>query len=181
MELSGEVNKAIHIFEVVLRNAIVREWNNHFTCTEWPMNKLGIPSTRKYQDIFDDIDTATIRTKKRHPNNGDVIASLMLGFWKKMLSSKFDVQNIHFVKNIFPNKAYWSPRTTDDIENLYKQIETIWDLRNRVAHHEPIFHLRDLRQKFSLILEIIEMVDRDSLYLLQESKFEKLMNDGWDK
>lgn len=180
MELSSELNKAIHIFEVVLRNAVVREWNSLNSCNDWPMNKVGISTAKKYEDMFRDIDKAIYRTKKRNPNNGDVISCLMLGFWKKMLSSKFDVQNVRIVKKIFPNKVSWKPKLVDEIGDIHKKIELIWKLRNRVAHHEPIFHLRDIKENYDLILEMIEMIDRDSLFLLDENKFQDLLRTGWD-
>ena len=103
MELSGELNKAIHILEVVLRNSIVNEWNIFLNDTQWPLSKNRIPVSKKYLDILDDISKAQKRLRG-NSSNDDLVAALTLGFWKKILSSKFDVQNKMIVKKYFQIK-----------------------------------------------------------------------------
>ena len=179
MELGGEINKAIHVFEVLLRNSIVNNWNLHFGETEWPLNKRHIHNSKKYEDIFKDIDNAT-KIIKNHYTNDDIVAALTLGFWKKMLSSKFDVQNINLIKKIFPFRRSWQPRLVTDIGIIYDAIEIVWKLRNRIAHHEPIFHRADLINQYEIIVELIQSIDEESLYLLKNNRFKQLLKDGWN-
>jgi hypothetical protein len=178
MELAGEINKAIHVFEVLLRNSIVVNWNLHFIDTDWPLNKKHIHNSKKYDDVLKDIDNA-IKIIKNHYTNDDIVAALTLGFWKKMLSSKFDVQNINLVKKIFPYRKSWQRRLVTDIRIIYDSIEIVWRLRNRIAHHEPIFHRADLINQYEIIVELIQSIDEESLYLLRDNRFKQLFKNGW--
>lgn len=178
MELSGELNKAIHILEVVLRNSIVNEWNIFLNDTQWPLSKNRIPVSKKYLDILDDISKAKKRLRG-NSSNDDLVAALTLGFWKKILSSKFDVQNKMIVKKIFPNKDNWRSDVLIDLSELHTNIEIVWKLRNRIAHHEPIFHRRTLYAEFNLITEMICLINNESIYLLKENQFKNLLIKGW--
>ena len=181
MELSAEVGKAIHIFEVLLRNSITKNWNEINNCSDWPQNKIGIPKEKAYERILEDIDGAKKRVKKKDINNDDVIASLMLGFWLRMLEPKFDEQNILLIKKIFSNKRDWNSRLITDIRKLHEDIDKISYLRNRISHHEPIFHWRDLGEKYDLIVNLIKYIDEESLYLLRENQLKYLLTSGWNK
>jgi hypothetical protein len=178
MELSGELNKAIHVFEVILRNSIVNEWNIFLNDTLWPSSKNRIPQSKKYQDILDDINKAQ---KRLRPNssNDDLVAALTLGFWKKIFSSKFDVQNKKIVKKIFPNKDNWKNDLLVDLSDLQMNIEIVWKLRNRIAHHEPVFHRKTLNSEYDLIIEMIRLINKESIYLLKENQFKNLLKNGW--
>ena len=60
-------------------------------------------------------------------------------FWRKLLSA------------VFPNApAYLRKR-----DEIHARLDRIRRLRNRVFHHEPIWHLRDLPEQHRLILETI--------------------------
>jgi hypothetical protein len=69
-------------------------------------------------------------------SDGKVIAELTLFFWKRMFSEDYE----HALwkpslKRIFPNIAL---RRAD----VAKQLEVIYQTRNRLAHHEPVYERR---------------------------------------
>lgn len=82
--------------------------------------------------------------------NGQVIAQLSLYFWKRLFSK--DYENTLWkrsLKSIFPNK-------TLDRTDVSDALEIIYQARNRIAHHEPIFDLR-----LAELLGAIEFVYRN--------------------
>lgn len=178
IEISSEINKAIHILEVVLRNQISKEWNASLGVTNWPMSKQGIALGGKYQTMHDKIDQAMARVGSS-AKNGQVIAELSLGFWIHLFDSKFDVKNIKLIKGIFPHRSQWNKSLTVEIKNIRKDLGYIADLRNRIAHHEPIFHQRDLNQKYDLILCYISEINPSCLDLVNHTAYKNWRANGW--
>ena len=76
-------------------------------------------------------------------------AELGFGFWENMFLEKYTRDlwvNLH---DSFPHL----PSTVD--QQIFKaKCEKIRDLRNKIAHHEPIFH-RNLSQDYAHCLELI--------------------------
>ena len=69
-------------------------------------------------------------------SDGKIIAELTMFFWKRMFSEDYE----HALwkpslKRIFPNTAL---RRAD----VAKQLEVIYQTRNRLAHHEPVYERR---------------------------------------
>lgn len=178
IEVSAEVSKAVHILEVVLRNQLAHEWNKFLSCSDWPMNKQGIPTTNKFQRMHQKIDEAISRAGGSH-KNGKVIAELSFGFWVHLFDSKFDVQNIKLIQRILPQRTQWDKALTKEIKNIRDDFQMINELRNRVAHHEPIFHQKDLDQKYTLIIRYISEINPACLDLVNQIKFHEWRKDRW--
>lgn len=178
IEISTELNKAIHILEVVLRNQLSHEWNRFLDCTEWPMNKQGIPMTSKFQRMHTKINEAISRAGGSH-KNGKVIAELSFGFWVHLFDSKFDVQNIKLIQRILPLRNDWNKALTLEIKKIRNDFQLINELRNRVAHHEPIFHQKDLDQKYDLIVKYISEINPACLALVPQYKFREWRKNKW--
>ena len=70
------------------------------------------------------------------PTHGQVISQTTLAFWKRLYGS--DYSNSLWkpsLKKVFPNKSL----SRGDISAA---LETIYSIRNRVAHHEPVYGQR---------------------------------------
>lgn len=78
-----------------------------------------------------------------------VIPELPFYFWQSMFTKRFDnkIWDMNFTK-IFPNA------TPQDKATFYTDLDKLRKLRNRIAHHEPIFD-RNLAENYHLILKII--------------------------
>lgn len=66
-----------------------------------------------------------------------IVADLSIGFWVGLLSAGYEVPLTwkHKLREIFPNAGNLDRKT------IHEQCDNLADLRNRIAHHEPIFHL----------------------------------------
>jgi len=84
--------------------------------------------------------THSQRAKKRQTaitvSDGKVIAELTMYFWKKMYSSDYEETLWKTaLKRTFPNKKLKR-------SNISPHLETIYQTRNRLAHHEPVYGWR---------------------------------------
>lgn len=86
-----------------------------------------------------------------------LITQLPFGFWKHLLSSRH--QTTLWASNFrhaFPELASKRRAT------VYQAVEAAVELRNRIAHHEPIFN-RHLGRDLAQIQEIIGWISPDAL------------------
>lgn len=80
--------------------------------------------------------------------NGQVIAQLTLFFWKRLFSTEYEHSLWRPVlKRVFPDKAL---RRAD----VAAQLERIYQTRNRIAHHEPVYgyRLRDATAAIAFVV-----------------------------
>ena len=90
----------------------------------------------------------------------DVVAGLDFGFWTIMLGSRFE-QTLWrtILYHAFPHYARITGNPLDR-RAVEKRFNALRDLRNRVMHHEPLFH-RSLAQDFADISEAVSWMYDD--------------------
>jgi hypothetical protein len=77
-----------------------------------------------------------IRQRSLSVSNGQLIAQLTLFFWKRLFSAEYESALWQPVlKRVFPDKSL---RRAD----VAAQLERIYQTRNRIAHHEPVYGYR---------------------------------------
>lgn len=149
---SGAFFPCLHICEVTIRNAVSEvlfklhgnqwPWDNGFVNT--------LPNPRKGDNPRRNLEYA--RDKSSDVNK--VIPELSFVFWQNMLTSRHDdrLWLPHF-RSTFPN-------TDNNIGiktlrgEMHKDLGRIRKLRNRIAHHEPIFS-RKLDEDYEAIIKVI--------------------------
>lgn len=84
------------------------------------------------------------------PTNSSVVADLSVGFWVGLLGKSTDIPYAwrYNLIRVFPNDKHLTR------EAVSKRCEALLSLRNRVAHHEPIFHLdlKDLHGSLQMLV-----------------------------
>lgn len=83
-----------------------------------------------------------------------MIAELKFVFWEKMFTSRHDnrIWNQH-LKRVLPNLS--TVRTTaEHRKRIFEDLNKIRLLRNRIAHHEPIFS-RNLCEDLKIIEQLV--------------------------
>lgn len=129
--------------EIVVRNAM------HELLTVWSTDQWGEPrwyddpshllSDRGRQDVAEARRRATARGRAETP--GRVIAELPLGFWRYLLSGRYErTLWLQCLRQAWPGLDGQGLRR--DAHNVLRDLHV---LRNRIAHHEPI-HNRPLRE-----------------------------------
>lgn len=101
----------------------------------------GIPVGRTHEEI------SKARQKTIIVADGQVIAQLTMAFWKRLFSTEYEhtLWN-RSLKHIFPDKQLKR-------SHVAVQFEEIYQARNRIAHHEPIYDKRLER-----VLKAVEFV-----------------------
>jgi hypothetical protein len=140
-QLSGSFMAPLHVCEVVVRNAI----SDALTAVygdRWPWSlvfQTSLPSPRGGYNPRSDLQSA----RRHKTTTGKVIPELKFVFWQKMFTARYDerVWDIH-LRRVLPNLD--AAKTVTELrQKIYADLEHVRLLRNRIAHHEPIFK-RDL-------------------------------------
>jgi hypothetical protein len=150
-QVSAAMLSPLHMCEVVIRNAISDALTAEYG-DRWPWNSAfegSLPTRGKFNM------RAHLQEKRKGKlTTGKVIPELSFMFWEKMFTGRFDFQiwNKHLT-NVMPYlNSSWNTQVARG--RINKDLNKIRELRNRIAHHEPIFS-RPLAAEFSLIEELI--------------------------
>jgi hypothetical protein len=155
-DISAAMLSPLHVCEVVMRNA-VSEAIEAAHGPRWPwdggfIRSLPQPSGAGYYAASKDLTSAT-RSKT---TTGQVIPDLKFVFWQKMFTSRFDARLWnHHLRTVLPHApASLSVRAVCAL--VYDELEHLRKLRNRIAHHEPIFQ-RNLSSDFEKINDLVAL------------------------
>jgi hypothetical protein len=81
-------------------------------------------------------DHSLARQRQIPVENGQVIAQLTMFFWKRLYSADYEQQLWRTsLKRVFPDKKLQRSTVADQLERIYQ-------VRNRIAHHEPVYGRR---------------------------------------
>ena len=139
LKLSQELFTIISCFEIALRNAI----DAHYTLTlgnNWLQNSAspgGSFDNRNCQFAQTSIND-TIRKLNHHYTHFKLVAELGFGFWRYMFAPHQFRACGKTLLQIFPSKSRSTPLIQYNQTYIFNQLHAINDLRNRIAHHEPI-------------------------------------------
>ncbi|BDC48007.1 hypothetical protein F183_A03230 [Bryobacterales bacterium F-183] len=142
----------LHICEVVIRNAVAEGLEATYGA-KWPWSAVfeaSLPSAAVGYN-----QRLNLRQERdRHSTTGKVIAELKFVFWQKMFTRRHDTRlwDRH-LRYLFPRLDPAQP-VAELRDVIYNDLEQIRLLRNRIAHHEPIFS-RDLASDFQRIHALI--------------------------
>jgi len=143
----------LHICEVVLRNAIADALEQAYG-SKWPWSQGFERSLRDPASEWSP-RRELVGVRRRFRNPSQVIPELKFAFWQDMMTQRHDRRlwdsGIHLV---FPNLD--SRVSTSQLRHgIYLDIKTLRELRNRIAHHEPILK-RDLMDDYQRMVRLVE-------------------------
>ncbi len=96
------------------------------------------------------------RAAAKQPTPGQVIAELPLGFWRFTARGYWTSIWRSYLSHAFPH-APGVPQAAD----MDRQLDAIIKLRNRIAHHEPLGSVADIRRRVADILAIGTSISPD--------------------
>lgn len=175
LNLSQELFTVISCFEIALRNAINKHYLVEFGI-DWLRNSAAIggifdnPACHKTANIINN------SVKKLGANyfHSKLLAEMDFGFWRYLFAQpQFNAAGQNLL-HIFPSKPRSTPNVQYNQRFIFNELEKINDLRNRLAHHEPVsFQLgRPIkstsyaRQHYILILQLFQWMQIDEAALL---------------
>lgn len=149
--------------EIILRNALSKQMEllHHRRGYRgmWFDDPFGLLDQRHHEDIA----KAMLRLQRDHyPIKQDrMITVLSFGFWRFLLSARYEhTLWIPALRNAFPH-APTSRRTY-----IARRVEHLHHLRNRIAHHEPVYPRR-LNRDMEDALEVVAAINPKSATWLE--------------
>jgi hypothetical protein len=157
--LSRQLYGVIGVFEVILRNSIDR----HMIAQqgdEWLENASApggyFDISVGCEDIFHYVQEAIHKLGAKYTHDA-LIAKLTFGFWTYMFAPKEFAASGSTLLVAFPNRPFGTKQKV-----IFQNLIKINDLRNRIAHHEPICFENNTvstnraERRYKLILELLE-------------------------
>lgn len=142
----------LQTLEVTLRNAI----NSRFSSSHG-VRWFDDPQVLRAAElrIVGEV-TQQLYDRGRQPTPGSVVAELSYGFWVALFANAYDTTiwrtDLH---------TLFSPRVKDR-HGLHEALDRLRTLRNRTAHHEPIFQ-RNLADDYKRIRTVVGMLSLPNL------------------
>lgn len=184
LRLSQEIFTVISCFEVALRNAIDRELTNHWG-DNWLRDFIhpnGIfynnnrveRSRRNIDKSYRDLMHSGLYSHSK------LLAEMEFGFWKYMFSNLQYRLSGRLLLRAFINKPRSTPQYNYDNTYIFKELDYINNLRNRIAHHEPVcfdandnidtFYVMSRYNKMIKLFSWLGIDSKDLLYGLDHVK-----------
>jgi hypothetical protein len=161
-DLSAGLLSTIFLVEVVLRNGFhhalsrrygavgakeSKDWYEYVALDEQARSRIiGITHYKRGQRMV---------LRVPSPSPDDVVSRLMFGFWPHLLDLKKDLVGNHvdwgsILVDVLPGHrqrqaSYWAKQKHRDA--LFARLDLCNELRNRIAHHEPVWKLGPLMKE----------------------------------
>jgi len=158
VEVAAAFLGPLHLLEIGMRNSMHFQLSHFFEREDWWLHPEA-PLSRTLQLQIERTHSSSIRTARRHgrtPHADDMVPGFGFSFWISMLSSGGKLQ--------FETR-YWQPILRHAFphfhgsrKELFPQFDFLRTFRNRIAHHEPIFH-RHLASDYESILRVSQYID----------------------
>jgi hypothetical protein len=132
----------LHLTEVTLRNAVHTRMTHQYGAAWYDLNHLGGQET---QAIADAKQYLTARGDPLTP--GKIIAELRFSFWVSLFANRYSALWKTDLGRLFTPRR---PRA-----DVHDDLDRLRTLRNRIAHHEPIFR-RNLLDDLARARRIVE-------------------------
>jgi hypothetical protein len=145
-EANTRISEAFYSPLICLRNSIHTQLTNVYG-EEWFQRgtaPLGDDSKRMIFEAEEEL-----KRDRRRTDPGDVVAELKFAFWVGLLGPKYDATL--WRKCVYKAFLAGGGKPRSEVHGRFNAIRRF---RNRVAHHEPIFH-KDLIKTHDEIIEAI--------------------------
>ena len=173
LEISSSFIVPLQVCEVAARNGVVLAVEQTYGA-DWHISNSFEQSLPTFRGGYSPSQDFTSTKAKLIRNNaltaGRIVADLKFAFWENMLTRRHDQRlwTPHYTA-AFPN-ADVSVSIYQARAKAKSHLEKIRKLRNRIAHHEPIF-VRNIQEEYDRILEVIEWrspISKDWVHKIQK-------------
>ena len=155
--LAESLEPSLSVFEVTLRNAVIRELERMTSRKDWYKIFKANPVLNP---LYKYITIADGQIKRR----GEVVTpekingELTLGFWVSLFNADYELTLWKDLRRAFPNL----PKVQRQRKNVSAPLNTIRALRNRVFHNEAIsWNITRLTDLHNSIVEVTGWMNED--------------------
>jgi hypothetical protein len=176
LRMSQALLGALSLFEVTLRNEIDAHYQKKFG-SDWLVTQSalnGFLTTVGCETSLNSVKAAInaiINDTRRPFSHNEVVTKLNFGFWCYLFGAKEFPAGGNTLLQIFPRKI-----TGQNQRDVFMKLKYINNMRNRIAHHEPIcFNKNKLLlssryaiNDFALIVELLLWMNYDTNLMFQD-------------
>lgn len=146
----------LHVAEIVVRNAMHGALSNSYGGPDWIFKPPFPLTTESLATLTTAQKRLNVRrSRQQNPNritSDDLVAALTFDFWSNLFRYDYDTvwSSAGTLNAVFPKlpSSFGRP----DVQRLVADVN---DLRNRIAHHEPIHTDQNLAKRNENILQLI--------------------------
>lgn len=177
LEVSSALFVPLHFLEISVRNAVSERIEQIHT-RDWAWKQgfiVSLPDPASGYSMRRDLQD----TARNLKTIGHVVAEMKFVFWEKMFTKRHEGTIWkHDIKDAFPH-APQDMSTTRIRKKIYDDLFNIRKLRNRIAHHEPIF-TRNIQDDYNRIYNLISWRDEATAKWMNHfQKVTKLVEEGY--
>lgn len=154
-EISAELYAPLQGLEITLRNAVHRELSNVYGDTWYDNSQIPF----NYVTLQKISHAKNLLNRKNVLDPPHMVAELSFGFWVTLLSH--GGQGAYHDKLWIPALHKSFPNIKKKRKEVHKELGYLRKLRNRIAHHEPIF-ARHLSADYDTIIKIVGWMCADT-------------------
>lgn len=165
IELSQALYSALQILEIALRNSLHNAITQGFQTEHWFEMSFLHDREKKRVDQAKD----SLRKEKKQIESGRIVAELSFGFWTSLFDVRYEHGQVLWPKLLKPTFPFL-PKGQRTRHYLSRELNRIRLLRNRIFHHEPIWHWKDLPSQHNSIINLTKSLS------LSASKFLKIFD-----
>jgi hypothetical protein len=140
LQLSQSLYLPLQSWEIVLRNKLNDFFIYKYGGVGWPTDQRALRNFagNDRRRLDETVNRLSQSANSNTPTTDQIVADLSAGFWVSQFGARYAAHygwrnNLKF--RIFTNDH------SIDRDEAYEICSNLLELRNRVAHHEPIFHL----------------------------------------
>ena len=155
IRLAESLVPSISVFEVTLRNAVIRELERMTGRKEWYLCFQAHPVLTS---LYTYVNTASrhITNRKEVVTADKINGELTMGFWVSLFNAEYEMYLWKDLRRAFPNL----PKSMRQRKAVSAPLNTIRSLRNRAFHHEAIsWSLTRLTSLHEMIVEVISWMN----------------------
>jgi hypothetical protein len=134
IDVSSAFYSPLHWLEVGLRNGLHDRLRGRYGRADWwaeaPLDANGTRAVKRAEGKL-------ARRKEAKAGPDDLVTELSFGFWVSLLSRGKAYDRLFWVPVL--HRAF--PHYSGSRQALHADLNRMLNLRNRIMHHEPIFHL----------------------------------------
>jgi len=172
--ISESLYPSLQCLEVALRNAVDREMTVLLKNSYWFEDAYLLENFDQERVVKAKTD---LRTKGKTVVPQQVISELTFGFWVSLFTTPYEMKLVRpIIKRVFPN----APKHLRSPDEVSRRLQRARDLRNRVFHHEPIWHWPDLKDRHAEIVDTLEWINETKSRTLKiVDNFDRVYATGW--
>jgi hypothetical protein len=155
LEMTGDLIRWVGFAEVAIRNAVCQQLSVRFGEVGNIFDSLEPFLTKEGKATLKSARTSLIKAGRK-PSAGRLVTELPFGFWKYLFTATYETTLwTPSLRHAFPNIPIQSRALALD------SVQHIAELRNRLAHNEPIF-MRNLTYDMNVIRSTLHWISAEA-------------------